>query len=49
MPEHTPLHSAHASLGAAFTDFAAWAMPLRYASEVEDHHAAGLAVNNIEC
>ena len=49
MPEHTPLHSAHASLGAAFTDFAAWAMPLRYASEVAEHYPAGLAVNIIDC
>ena len=38
MPEHTPLHSVHASLGAAFTDFAAWAVPLRYARKVAERH-----------
>ena len=39
MPEHTLLHSVHASLGAAITDFAAWVMPPRYTCEVAGHHA----------
>lgn len=35
----TPLHAAHAALGAHFTDFGGWDMPLRYASELEEHRA----------
>jgi aminomethyltransferase len=35
----TALHDVHAALGATFTDFAGWAMPLRYTSEVAEHHA----------
>ena len=35
----TPLHDAHAALGAHFTDFAGWRMPLRYGSETAEHHA----------
>lgn len=29
----------HVSLGACFTDFAGWKMPLRYGSETAEHHA----------
>ena len=39
MPKTTPLHDIHAGLGATFTDFAGWRMPLRYASEIAEHHA----------
>jgi aminomethyltransferase len=35
----TPLHSEHEALGAMFTDFAGWRMPLRYDSELAEHHA----------
>jgi aminomethyltransferase len=33
----SPLHRIHVGLGAAFTDFAGWAMPLRYKSELAEH------------
>ena len=35
----TPLHSVHAAAGASFTDFGGWQMPLRYASDLVEHHA----------
>ena len=35
----SPLHDAHAALGASFTDFAGWQMPLKYSSELAEHHA----------
>lgn len=35
----TALHDVHAAAGAAFTDFAGWLMPLRYGSELAEHHA----------
>ncbi|NUP53708.1 MAG: glycine cleavage system aminomethyltransferase GcvT [Catenulispora sp.] len=35
----TPLHAVHGGLGARFTDFAGWSMPLRYTSELAEHHA----------
>ena len=35
----TPLHAIHADLGARLTDFAGWQMPLRYGSELAEHHA----------
>lgn len=38
MPE-TPLHAAHEKLGASFTDFGGWTMPLKYGSELEEHRA----------
>lgn len=43
-PDHrllrrTPLYAAHDQLGAKFTAFAGWSMPLRYGSEVTEHHA----------
>ena len=38
-PASTPLADAHAALGASFTDFAGWQMPLRYASDLAEHHA----------
>ncbi|UOQ60222.1 glycine cleavage system aminomethyltransferase GcvT [Leucobacter rhizosphaerae] len=38
-PKHTALHEEHAALGAVFTDFGGWDMPLRYASELAEHRA----------
>lgn len=35
----TPLQHVHTALGATFTDFARWRMPLRYGSQVDEHHA----------
>jgi aminomethyltransferase len=35
----SPLHAVHESLGATFTEFAGWLMPLRYRSEIVEHHA----------
>ena len=35
----TPLADIHAALGASFTDFAGWQMPVRYGSETAEHHA----------
>lgn len=35
----TPLHDLHAQLGATFTDFAGWQMPVRYTSELAEHKA----------
>lgn len=34
----TPLHAEHISLGASFTDFGGWSMPVRYGSDLEEHH-----------
>ncbi|MFF5723810.1 glycine cleavage system aminomethyltransferase GcvT [[Kitasatospora] papulosa] len=38
-PRLTALDALHRSLGATMTDFAGWDMPLRYASERDEHHA----------
>ncbi|WP_326699955.1 glycine cleavage system aminomethyltransferase GcvT [Streptomyces sp. NBC_01754] len=38
-PRLTALDATHRSLGATMTDFAGWDMPLRYASERDEHHA----------
>jgi aminomethyltransferase len=35
----TPLHAVHEAAGAAFTDFAGWQMPVRYSSDLAEHHA----------
>jgi len=35
----SPLHRAHADAGASFTDFAGWLMPVRYVSDLAEHHA----------
>jgi aminomethyltransferase len=35
----SPLHSAHVAAGASFTDFAGWQMPVRYSSDLAEHHA----------
>lgn len=34
-----PLHEKHAELGASFTDFGGWEMPVRYTSDLAEHHA----------
>lgn len=38
-PAHTALHAEHAALGASFTDFGGWDMPLKYGSELAEHRA----------
>lgn len=35
----TPLHDIHSGLGASFTDFAGWDMPVRYSSDLAEHRA----------
>jgi aminomethyltransferase len=35
----TPLHAEHERSGASFTDFAGYDMPLRYSSDLAEHHA----------
>ena len=35
----TALYAAHEELGARFTDFGGWSMPVRYASDTAEHHA----------
>lgn len=37
--KRTALHAEHSSLGASFTDFGGWDMPLRYGSELAEHRA----------
>ncbi|GAB3052990.1 glycine cleavage system aminomethyltransferase GcvT [Sediminivirga luteola] len=37
--KHTALHDIHAELGASFTDFGGWDMPLKYGSELTEHRA----------
>ncbi len=36
---HSPLEERHAALGATFTDFAGWQMPLQYSSALAEHRA----------
>ncbi|WP_448074045.1 glycine cleavage system aminomethyltransferase GcvT [Georgenia yuyongxinii] len=38
-PRSTALHDQHAALGASFTDFGGWDMPLKYGSELAEHAA----------
>lgn len=38
-PRFTPLRGIHESLGATFTDFGGWQMPVRYGSDLAEHHA----------
>ncbi|GAA5150700.1 glycine cleavage system aminomethyltransferase GcvT [Microbacterium pseudoresistens] len=38
-PRYTPLRERHEALGAAFTDFGGWQMPVRYTSDLAEHHA----------
>lgn len=39
MSKPTSLYAVHQAAGAHFTDFAGWQMPLRYSSELAEHHA----------
>jgi len=38
-PRSTPLRERHEALGASFTDFGGWLMPVRYTSDLAEHHA----------
>lgn len=38
-PQKTSLYEKHAELGASFTDFGGWDMPLKYENDVAEHHA----------
>jgi aminomethyltransferase len=37
--KYSPLHQIHLDAGASFTDFAGWQMPVRYSSDLAEHHA----------
>jgi aminomethyltransferase len=37
--KYTALYEEHKQLGASFTDFGGWQMPLKYSSELAEHHA----------
>ncbi|MBA8817291.1 aminomethyltransferase [Microbacterium halimionae] len=39
----SPLHAVHEALGASFTDFGGWLMPVRYTSDLAEHHAVRTA------
>ncbi|HEY9477940.1 MAG TPA: glycine cleavage system aminomethyltransferase GcvT [Microbacteriaceae bacterium] len=39
----SPLHRVHLDAGASFTDFAGWQMPVRYTSDLAEHHAVRAA------
>jgi aminomethyltransferase len=39
----SPLHAQHVAAGASFTDFAGWQMPVRYSSDLAEHHAVRTA------
>lgn len=38
-PRQTALHSVHEALGAVFTDFGGWDMPLKYDNDLTEHQA----------
>ncbi|PVE63861.1 glycine cleavage system aminomethyltransferase GcvT [Microbacterium testaceum] len=38
-PRTSPLHDRHEALGASFTDFGGWNMPVRYTSDLAEHRA----------
>ena len=40
---YSPLHRLHVEAGASFTDFAGWQMPVRYSSDLAEHHAVRTA------
>ncbi|SER36698.1 glycine cleavage system aminomethyltransferase GcvT [Corynebacterium cystitidis] len=40
----SPLHAVHEKLGATFTDFGGWDMPLKYDNELDEHRAVRNAV-----
>lgn len=35
----SPLHATHEKLGASYTDFGGWDMPLKYGNELDEHRA----------
>ncbi|MFJ4287767.1 glycine cleavage system aminomethyltransferase GcvT [Paenarthrobacter nicotinovorans] len=37
--KYTALYEEHKKVGASFTDFGGWQMPLKYTSELAEHHA----------
>jgi aminomethyltransferase len=39
----TPLHAEHVAAGASLTPFAGWQMPLRFTSDLAEHHAVRTA------
>jgi aminomethyltransferase len=39
MSRPSPLQQQHVAAGASFTDFAGWQMPVRYTSDLAEHHA----------
>jgi aminomethyltransferase len=39
LPRFSPLGDIHVALGATFTDFAGWSMPVKYSSDLAEHHA----------
>jgi aminomethyltransferase len=39
----SPLHQHHVDAGASFTEFAGWQMPVRYSSDLAEHHAVRTA------
>ncbi|MCX6502629.1 MAG: glycine cleavage system protein T [Microbacterium sp.] len=42
-PRSTVLRPRHEALGASFTDFGGWEMPVRYTSDLAEHHAVRTA------
>jgi len=42
-PRTSPLQAEHEALGAVFTDFGGWSMPVRYGSDLAEHHAVRTA------
>lgn len=36
---HPPLYQAHLDAGARMVEFAGWAMPINYGSQIDEHHA----------
>jgi aminomethyltransferase len=40
---YSPLQAQHLTAGASFTDFAGWQMPVRYSSDLAEHHAVRTA------
>ncbi len=37
--KQSPLAAEHEALGASFTEFGGWQMPLKYSSELSEHRA----------
>ena len=46
--QQSPLHREHEALGAAFTDFGGWQMPVRYQSDLIEHHAVRNAAGHFD-